>query len=64
MSIQMEQADQDEDWLYRKLEGRKYKPSTAQVDAFCDRVWDLISTRGTPVNDARSTALSEVFGRK
>lgn len=64
MTRQIEQADQDEDWLYGKLVGRRFNPTTAQVDTFCDRVWELISVKGTPVNDARSTALAEIFGRK
>ena len=63
MTRQIEQADQDEDWLYRKLVGRRFNPTTAQVDTFCDRVWDLID-KGINVNEARSTALAEIFGRR
>ena len=61
--MKLEQADLDEEWLYGKLTGRRVNPTTAQVDAFCDRVWELISTKGTPVNEARTTALTELFGR-
>ena len=64
MTRQIEQADLDEDWLYSRLIGRRLNPSMAQVDAFCDRVWELLSTKGVPVNDARSTALAEIFGRR
>ena len=64
MTMQIEQADLDEEWLYGKLATRKFNPSTAQVDAFCDRVWELLCVKGLPVNDARSTALAEVFGRR
>lgn len=63
MTMQIEQADLDEDWLYDKLVVRRFNPTTIQVDAFCERVWELIN-KGISVNDARSTALSEVFGRR
>ena len=61
---QLEQFDLDEEWLYGRLAGRKVNPSTHQVDAFCDRVWELISTKGLPVQEARSTAIQEIFGKR
>ena len=64
MTMQIEQADLDEEWLYGKLVGRSLNPYMAQVDAFCDRVWELLNTKGLPINDARSTALAEIFGRR
>ena len=63
MSQQYEQADQDEEWLYDKLDRRRVRPTEEQVDKFCDMVWELMRTRGITDKDARSMALTEVFGR-
>jgi len=63
MTRQIEQAYLDEEWLYGKLATRRFNPTMDQVDTFCDRVWELVS-KGIGVPDARSTALTEVFGRR
>jgi len=63
MTLQIEQADLDEEWLYGKLTGRRVNPTITQVDTFCERVWELISN-GVNVHEARTTALTELFGRK
>jgi hypothetical protein len=62
MSDQLEQAEADEVWLYTKLTKLMRKPQADDVDRFCDRVWMLISEQGVSVLQARSVALSEIFG--
>ena len=64
MAEQGNQADEDENWLYARLDTKKIKPSGLQVDAFCDRVWELLSTKGLLVNEARRIALEEIWGRR
>lgn len=64
MAEQGNQADEDENWLYARLDAKKIKPSGLQVDAFCDRVWELLSTKGLLINDARRIALEEIWGKR
>lgn len=62
MSDQLEQAEADEVWLYNKMRKLMRKPSNDDVDAFCDRVWVLISEQRIDAVKARSIALAEIFG--
>lgn len=62
MSDQLEQAEADELWLYTKMQKLMRKPSSEEIDRFCDRVWELYSVQQLSVIKARSVALSEIFG--
>lgn len=62
MSDQIEQAEADEVWLHNKAGKLMRKPQNDEIDAFCDRVWELISVHNMTVAKARSLALSEVLG--
>ena len=59
--MKLEQADLDELWLLDKCDAMRKRVSNEVVDTFCDRVWELYSTRNLPVNEARTKALSEVL---
>jgi len=60
MSSQFEQGDLDEQWLLDKCSAtRKVLPNDT-VDAFVDRVWELISIHRMVVGEARSKALAEI----
>lgn len=64
MAEQANQADEDENWLYARLDAKKIKPTNAQVDDFCDKVWELISTKGMLATDARRVALEDIWGKR
>lgn len=56
-----ERYDSDEDWLFNKI--TNFKISTAQIDTFCDRVFELVSA-GESETAARSKALKELLKGK
>jgi hypothetical protein len=62
MSDQLEQAEADEVWLHNKAGKLMRKVQGDEVDAFCDRVWELISLHNMSATKARSLALGEILG--
>lgn len=60
MSKQVEQADRDEEWLYKMAAPAHRNLTTDQVDDFCERVWELMSVYTMTEAQARLKALGEI----
>ncbi len=61
MSDGIERWDQDADYLYNRASKRGVRPTEEQEEAFCQRVFELVSG-GMFTEEAQRQAFSEVVG--